>query len=106
LEVWCGKKPNLSYMWVFGSTTYMHVHKENNHKLELKSFVYMFFRYCVESNTYQLWELISWKIKISHDDFFDEEFVPLTPIYITTITFFSNLFNDVEDFFQDPSNHN
>jgi hypothetical protein len=61
LEVWCGKKPNLSHMRVFWSTTYMHVHKENNHKLELKSLVYMFFRYCVESKTYQLWGLISWK---------------------------------------------
>ncbi len=84
----------------------MHVHKENNHKLELKSLVYMFLKYCVESKTYQLWELISWKIKISHDVFFYEEFVPLSPIYTTTITYSSNLFNDVEDFFQDPSNHN
>jgi hypothetical protein len=66
----------------------------------------MFLRYCVESKTYQLWELISWKIKISCDVFFDEEFVPLSPIYTTTVTSFSNLFNEVEDFFQDPFSHN
>jgi hypothetical protein len=35
--------------------------------------------------------------------FFYEESIPLSPIYTTIIMSFPNLFNDVEDFFQDPS---
>lgn len=64
-EAWFGKKPNLSYLRIFGSTYYVHVSKENENKLDKSFGKYIFMGYYDKSKAYQYYDPISQKLHIN-----------------------------------------
>jgi len=45
-EAWCGRKPNISHLRVFGCIAYAHVPNEKRRKLDDKSVKCIFIGYC------------------------------------------------------------
>lgn len=72
-ELWSNKKPNLTFMRIFGCTAMVHVPKEKRRKLDVKSIECIFVGYCNASKAYRLFEKATKKIHISRDVIFIEE---------------------------------
>ncbi len=45
-EAWTGRKPDVSHLKVFGCKAFAHIPDEKKSKLESKSMLYVFLRYC------------------------------------------------------------
>jgi hypothetical protein len=71
-EVWCGSKPSISHLHVFGCVTFVHVLKETKTKLDSKGGKCIFINYCEETKGYKLYNPISQYVIISCDVIFDE----------------------------------
>jgi hypothetical protein len=71
-EVWCGSKPPLSHLHVFGHVTFVHVLKEAKTKLDSKGGKCMFINYYEETKGYKLYNPISQYVIISYDVIFNE----------------------------------
>ena len=71
-EVWTGKKPSLSHLWVFGCDAYVHVLKEKRTKLDSKSGKCIFIRYKDGLKGYKLWNPVKRKVVYSRDVVFKE----------------------------------
>lgn len=67
-EAWCGRKPNISHLRVFGCIVYAHVPSFDD-----KSVKYIFIGYCEETKGYRLYNLETEKLMISCDVLFDEK---------------------------------
>ena len=62
-EAWSGRKPDLSYLRVFGCVAYAHVSKEKRKKWDLKSKMFIFIGYCQASKAYRLIPLDDVKVE-------------------------------------------
>ena len=71
-EVWTGKKPSLSHLRVFGCDAYVHVPKEKQTKLDIKSEKCIFIGYKDGLKGYKLWNLVTRKVVYSQDVVFRE----------------------------------
>jgi len=69
-EVWCGYKPSISHLHVFGCFAFVHVSKETRTK-DSKGVKCIFIIYYEKIKGYILYNPISQYVIISHD-FFDE----------------------------------
>ncbi|KAJ4723526.1 Retrovirus-related Pol polyprotein from transposon TNT 1-94 [Melia azedarach] len=72
-EAWCGRKPGISHLRVFGSVTHVHIPDERRTKLDDKSESFIFIGYDSSSKGYKLYNPNNKKIVISRDVIFDEE---------------------------------
>lgn len=70
VELWTGKKPNLSRLRVFGSPAYAHVPDQLRKKLDFKSSKMVMVGYGV--NGYRLWDPLKNEIVTRRDVVFDE----------------------------------
>jgi len=71
-EVWTGKKPSLSHLRVFGCDAYVHVRKEKQTKLDIKSEKCIFIGYKDGLKGYKLWNPVTRKVVYSRDVVFRE----------------------------------
>jgi hypothetical protein len=71
-ELWHGIKPNLSHLKIIGSTTYVHVPKENRTKLDTHSHKGIMIGYGGGTNQYKVWDLTRKDIVVSRDVVFIE----------------------------------
>nr|ABW74566.1 integrase [Boechera divaricarpa] len=74
-EAWCGRKPGVSHLRVFGSVCYSLIDAHNRKKLDEKSEKCIFLGYCSQSKGYRLYNPVSGKIVESRNVTFDEEAV-------------------------------
>ncbi|KAJ4724683.1 Retrovirus-related Pol polyprotein from transposon TNT 1-94 [Melia azedarach] len=72
-EAWCGRKPGISHLRVFGSVAHVHVPDERRTKLDDKSESFILIGYDSSSKGYKLYNPNNKKIVISRDVIFDEE---------------------------------
>ncbi|KAG7576575.1 Ribonuclease H-like superfamily [Arabidopsis thaliana x Arabidopsis arenosa] len=71
-EAWCGRKPAVSHLRVFGSVAYSLVDSHHRKKLDEKSEKCVFLGYCSQSKGYRLYNPVSGKIIESRNVTFDE----------------------------------
>ena len=76
MELWSGKKPDISHFRVFGCQAWVHILKKRRHKLEPKSQEMIFVGYEPGSKGYQFWDTAHWQFEISHDVKFNETLFP------------------------------
>lgn len=72
-EMWCGQKPTLDHLKVFGCDAYAHVPDEKRRKLDTKSEKLMFIGYDKNSTNYRLFNPITRKVIISRNVVFNEK---------------------------------
>jgi transposase InsO family protein len=72
-EVWSGKKVNLSFVRIFGSTAYVHIADAERSKLDAKSVKCTFVGYGGDDFGYRFWDEQNKKIIRSRDAVFDEK---------------------------------
>ncbi|CAA7051764.1 unnamed protein product [Microthlaspi erraticum] len=73
MEKWCGHKPNVSHLKVFGSICYVHIPDQRRRKLEAKAKRCIFIGYSNQTKGYRVFNLENEKIEISRDVEFEEE---------------------------------
>ncbi len=71
-KVWCGYKPFISHLHVFGCVVFAHVPKQARTKLDSKSVKCIFIGYCEEIKGYRLYNPISQYVIINGDVIFYE----------------------------------
>jgi len=71
-EVWTSKKPSLSHLRVFGCDAYVHVPKEKQTKLDIKSEKCIFIGYKDGLKGFKLWNPVTWKVVYNRDVVFRE----------------------------------
>ncbi len=72
-NVWCGNKPSINHLHVFGFVWFVHVWKEIKSKLNLKGVkLYIFIGYIEESKGHKLYKLVSQYVITSCDVIFVE----------------------------------
>ena len=69
---WCGKKPDLSHMRVFGCVAYAHVPEIERRKLDKKAVKLRFVGYANNAKGYRLWDEDKRRILIRRDVVFNE----------------------------------
>jgi hypothetical protein len=69
-EAWCGHKPTIAHMRVFGCLAYAHVHKSKRDKLDPKAVPCTFVGYSPDSTGYLLWD--GHKVLTTRDVYFVE----------------------------------
>ena len=67
IEMWCGRKPSVSHVKVFGSPAMVFIPKEKRLKWDPKSARHIFVGYCERQKAYRFWDPIKRKITISRD---------------------------------------
>jgi hypothetical protein len=73
VEAWCGVKPSVGHLRVFGCIAYAHVPDARRTKLEDKSRCCVLFGISEESKAYRLYDPTSKRIIISRDVVFEED---------------------------------
>jgi transposase InsO family protein len=71
-EAWTHLKPRVAHMRIFGCLAYVHIRKEERHKLDPKAKPCVFVGYPPDSSTYRLWSLQDNKLIESRDVYFVE----------------------------------
>jgi hypothetical protein len=71
-EAWCGSKPRVAHMRIFGCLAYSHVRKALRGKADAKAKPCIFVGYSPDSTTYRLWDQQSGKLIVSRDVYFVE----------------------------------
>src|SRR5205809_7834065 len=71
-EAWCGKKPDLSYLRILGSTVYVHVSKDSRRKLDFNTRKCRLVSYGV-TNQWRAWDEEKEDVIVSRDVIFDEQ---------------------------------
>ena len=73
-ELWKGKKPNVSYFHIFGSTCYIFSYREYLGKLDSKSDIGIFLSYTNNNKAYRVYNMITQTVmelvNVVVDDFF------------------------------------
>lgn len=69
---WCGKKPDMSHMRVFGCVAYAHVPDTERRKLHKKAVKLSFMGYANNAKGYRLWDEEKRRIRIRRDVIFNE----------------------------------
>ncbi|XP_074351679.1 uncharacterized protein LOC141690813 [Apium graveolens] len=72
-EAWCGVKPSVEHLRVFGCLAHAHVLDARRTKLEAKSHCCVFFGASEETKAHRLYDATSKKIIISQDVVFEED---------------------------------
>lgn len=77
-EVWYFRKPCISHLRVFGCKPYQHIHKEVRHsKFEPVSSEGVLVGYDQDNFNYQIFDLSTQKVVMSHDATFEENVFPM-----------------------------
>src|SRR5712672_41090 len=71
-----GHIPDISYFRVFGCKAYVHIHKDDQKKLDPKAFEAIFIGYEPDSKGYRLWNKHTRSVVLSRDVTFDESILP------------------------------
>lgn len=71
-EMWMGKKPNLSYLRVFGSEAYVHIEKQFRKKLNAKAKKMLLVGYQAEYLNYRLYDPTTKRVLVSRNVVFNE----------------------------------
>ena len=71
-ERWCGKKPDMSHMKVFGCIAYAHIPDEERRKLDKKAVKLRFVGYANNAKGYRMYDEEKRRILIRRDVIFDE----------------------------------
>jgi hypothetical protein len=71
-KAWCGYKPSINHLGVFGCVAFVHVPKQTRTKLDSKGVKCIFISYCEETKGYKLSNPISQYVIINHDVIFNE----------------------------------
>lgn len=66
-EAWCGVKPSVAHLKVFGSVAYAHIPDQKRTKLDDKSKKLIFIGYDEKSKAYNLYDPITKKVHVSGD---------------------------------------
>lgn len=72
-EIWCGGKPTLSHLRIFGCEAFVHIPNVNRTKLEAKSQKMIFVGYHNNSTNYRLFDTNTKKITVSRNVLFNED---------------------------------
>lgn len=72
-DAYCGRKPCIAHLRIFGSKCYVHVPTELRHKLESKSTKRVFAGYATCEKGYRIFDPNSKKLILSRDVVFDED---------------------------------
>jgi hypothetical protein len=72
-EVWCGVKPSVAHLKVFGSVAYAHIPDQKRTKLDDKSKKLIFIGYDEKSKAYNLYDPLTKKLHVSCDVQVNEE---------------------------------
>ena len=72
-EMWCGQKPTLDHLKVFGCDAYAHVPDEKRRKLDTKSEKLVFIGYDKNSTNYRLFNPITRRVTVSRNVVFNEK---------------------------------
>ena len=72
IKKWCGHKPYVSHMRMFGSIIYIHVPDQKKRKLDIKAKRGVFVGYSNQSKGYRVLILENEKIEVSRDVEFEE----------------------------------
>ena len=67
IEKWCGHKPDVSHMRMFGSICYIHIPNQKRRKLDVKAKRGVFVGYSNQSKGYRVFILENEKIEVSRD---------------------------------------
>nr|KYP36517.1 Retrovirus-related Pol polyprotein from transposon TNT 1-94 [Cajanus cajan] len=71
-EAWCGRKPSVEHLKIFGCVCYTHVPNVKRDKIDHKCEVGIFLGYSINSKGYRVYNLETKKIIVSRDIKFDE----------------------------------
>jgi transposase InsO family protein len=71
-EMWFHKKPDISYLRIFGARTFVHTPDANRKKLDPKSQEGIFVGYCDASKAFRVWIHEKQRVVISRDVLIDE----------------------------------
>lgn len=71
-ERFCGKKPDLSHLKVFGCIAYVHIPDELRTKLDPKAEKCIFIGYSLEHKGYRCYNLETRELRVRRDVVFDE----------------------------------
>ena len=71
-EKFCGRKPNLGHLKVFGYIAYVHVLDELRTKLDPKAEKCVFIGYSLEQKGYKCYNPVTRQLRVSRDVVFDE----------------------------------
>jgi hypothetical protein len=66
-EVWCGAKPSMAHLKVFGNVAYAHIPDQKRTKLDDKNKKLIFIGYDEKSKAYNLYDPFLKKIHVSCD---------------------------------------
>lgn len=66
-EAWCGRKPDISHLRIFGSQTYMHIDKSQRQKFDDKAREVVLVGYEHLQKAYRVWERGTRRVHISRD---------------------------------------
>ena len=72
-EAWYGRKPIVSFLWIFGSIGHVRKTKLNLTKLEDRSTPMVFLGYAEGTKVYRLYDPHGDKVLVSRDVVFDEK---------------------------------
>ena len=72
-EVWYGRKPDVSYLRVFGCIAHVKVVKPHPAKLDDRSTPMVFFGYETGSAAYRVYDPARQRIQVTRDVVFDEQ---------------------------------
>jgi len=80
-ELWYGKKPNISYLRIFGTRAFVHIPDAFRCKLDAKAVECIMVGYYSRAKAYRLWNPATRRIFISRDAIFDET-LSLSPVFV------------------------
>lgn len=83
-EAWFGRKPDLSYLKILGTPTYIHVPKEKRVKLDSHSHVGQLVGYGNTANQYRVWDHIRKDVVVARDVVFNEALPASQPAILTS----------------------
>jgi len=73
MEKWCGHKPNVSHLRIFGSICYVHIPDQKRRKLDAKAKCGILIGYSNQTKGYRVFLLEDEKVEVSRDVVFQED---------------------------------
>ncbi|CAA7014800.1 unnamed protein product [Microthlaspi erraticum] len=73
MEKWCGHKPNVSHLRLFGSICYVHIPDQKRRKLDAKAKRGILIGYSNQTKGYRVFILEDEKVEVSRDVIFEED---------------------------------
>ena len=100
-EAWYRRKPDVSYLKIFGYVAYAHVPTEKRSKLDDKSIKCIFVGYGNETKGCRLYDLVTKKLFISCDVIFNE--IEASRVGLFTVKFEKRFISKAQTFSQRPT---